>query len=246
MANKKFSDFVLGTTVSDIDFVVGYKDLDNIQIAPIQLDSTYDLSLALVNPGVVEVTLGGQGGPTSGSQSQITLAAGNNIEFSVLGPVLQIDNPVVNKIIIAGTFHNIFGGDPGIFGDTLEFGIQALPLSDSSSVLSVPFNCKIVGASIKWISSDAAAITAGNSYQVKLYKMNNNSGKTTDASNYDFVGDFSGLSLDSSDNGGYPYKTSTTEFTLSAGDIINVSGVETGSILSSDAEMEMSIVIQPI
>jgi hypothetical protein len=42
------------------------------------------------------------------------------------------------------------------------------------------------------------------------------------------------------------FKTSTTEFILSAGDIINVSGVESGTILSSDAEMEMSIVIQPI
>lgn len=194
MANKKFSQFEIKTDPSQVDFLVGYTGLENIQI------STDDLLPEIVQP----------------------------------------------KSIVAGTFHNLFGGDPGIFGDTLEFGIQALPLSDSSSVLSVPFNCKIVGASIKWISNDGAAITAGNSYQVKLYKMNNNSGKTTDASNYDFVGDFNGLSLDSSDNGGHPYKTSTTEFTLSAGDIINVSGVETGSILSSDAEMEMSIVIQPI
>jgi hypothetical protein len=72
--------------------------------------------------------------------------------------------------------------------------------------LCVPFDCKIIAASIKFISSDAVSITAGNSYQVKLYKMNNNSGKTTDASNYDFVGDFSGLLLDSSDNGGFPFK----------------------------------------
>jgi len=194
MANKRFSDFVVGTSPTDIDYLVGYKGADNIQISP------DDLLPQIVTP----------------------------------------------KSIIAGTFHNLFGGDPGIFGDTLEFGIQALPLSDSSSVLCVPFNCKIVGASIKYISNDAVSITAGNSYQVKLYKMNNNSGKTTAASNYDFVGDFSGLLLDSSDNGGFPFKTSTTEFTLSAGDIINVSGVESGTILSSDAEMEMSIVIQPI
>jgi hypothetical protein len=194
MANKKFSQFEIKTDPSQVDFLVGYTGVENVQI------STDDLLPNIVQP----------------------------------------------KSIVAGTFHNLFGGDPGIFGDTLEFGIQALPLSDSSSVLCVPFNCKIVGASIKWISKDGAVITAGNSYQVKLYKMNNNSGTTTDSSNYNFVGDFSGLLLDSSDNGGYPFKTSTTEFTLSAGDIINVSGVETGSIASSDSEMEMSIVIQPI
>jgi|SaaInl5LU_22_DNA_1037371.scaffolds.fasta_scaffold85660_2 hypothetical protein len=194
MANKKFSQFEIKTDPSQVDFLVGYTGLENIQI------STDDLLPEIVQP----------------------------------------------KSIVAGTFHNLFGGDPGIFGDTLEFGIQALPLSDSSSVLCVPFDCKIVAASIKFISNDAVSITAGNSYQVKLYKMNNNSGKTTDASNYDFVGDFSGLLLDSSDSGGFPFKTSTTEFILSAGDIINVSGVESGTILSSDAEMEMSIVIQPI
>jgi hypothetical protein len=194
MANKKFSQFEIKTDPSQVDYLVGYTGLENIQISP------DDLLPEIVPP----------------------------------------------KSIVTGTFHNVFGGDPGIFGDTLEFGIQALPLSDHSSVLAIPFNCKIVGASIKWISSGSAVISAGNSWQVKLYKMNNNSGKTTDSANYDFVGDFTGLVFDGSDNGGYPFKTSTTEFTLSAGDIINVSGVEIGSILSSDAEVEMSIAIQTI
>ena len=192
MANKKFSQFVVKTDPSQVDFLVGYTGIENVQI------STDDLL------------------------------------------------PPTAKSIVTGTFHNVFGGDPGIFGDTLEFGIQALPLSDHSSVLAIPFDCKIVGSSVKWISADSAVIAAGNSWQVKLYKMNNNSGKTTDSANYNLVGDFTGLVFDNSDNGGYPFKTSTTEFTLSAGDIINVSGVETGTILSSDAEVEMSIAIQAI
>lgn len=192
MANKKFSQFEIKTDPSQVDFLVGYTGVENVQI------STDDLL------------------------------------------------PPTAKSIVTGTFHNVFGGDPGIFGDTLEFGIQALPLSDHSSILAIPFDCKIVGASIKWISVDSAVISAGNSWQVKLYKMNNNSGKTTDSANYDFVGDFTGLVFDNSDNGGYPFKTSTTEFILSAGDIINVSGVESGTILSSDAEVEMSIAIQAI
>ena len=44
MANKKFSQFTLAADVSEIDFVVGYKDLDNIQIDPAELDSLYGLN----------------------------------------------------------------------------------------------------------------------------------------------------------------------------------------------------------
>lgn len=74
--------------------------------------------------------------------------------------------------------------------------------------------------------------------------MNNNAGDTTVASNYNLVGDFSGLLLTSADSGLYPYKTSSTEFTLSAGDIFNISGVETGDIASTDGEMEMVIAFE--
>ena len=37
MANIKFSQFTVGNTQSDIDFVVGYKGPDNIQISPTNL-----------------------------------------------------------------------------------------------------------------------------------------------------------------------------------------------------------------
>ncbi len=37
MANIKFSQFTVGNTESDIDFVVGYKGADNIQISPANL-----------------------------------------------------------------------------------------------------------------------------------------------------------------------------------------------------------------
>ena len=37
MANIKFSQFTVGNTESDIDFVVGYKGANNIQISPTNL-----------------------------------------------------------------------------------------------------------------------------------------------------------------------------------------------------------------
>ena len=195
MANKKFSQFDVRTDSAQIDALVGYQGLANVQISPADL----------------------------------------------------IPTPIAPKFTVTGIFQNLFtnqGSAAGIFGDTLEFSARALPSADHSSVFTVPFDCKIIGASVKWISDDTPTINGADTWQVKLYKMNNNSGNATVASNYDFVGDFSGLLLTSADSGLYPYKTSSTDFVLSAGDIINVSGVETGNIASSDGEMEMVIAFE--
>ena len=37
MANKKFSEFDLKTSASDVDFVVGYDGTDNVRITPTNL-----------------------------------------------------------------------------------------------------------------------------------------------------------------------------------------------------------------
>ena len=237
MANKKFSDFVLGTTVSDIDFVVGYKGLDNIQIAPALLDSTYDLSLALVNPGVVEVTLGGVNGPEGGSQSQISLVAGGNIEFSVLGPVLQIDNPVENRIIVTGIWKNLFGGSPGIFGDTLEFTASASPAAANSSVFVIPFDCVLENVTAKWIHNVGVNIQGTDTWTVFLYTLNSPDISTTVQANYSLQAQI-GVQLTSADNGTFPLKSWDGSIPFSKGDILNVSGVESGTIQTDDAEME--------
>lgn len=237
MANKKFSDFVLGTTVSDIDFVVGYKGLDNIQIAPALLDSTYDLSLALVSPGVVEVTLGGVNGPESGSQSQITLAAGSNIEFSTLGPVLQIDNPVNNRITVTGIWKNLFGGSPGIFGDTLEFAASASPTASNSSVFVIPFDCVLENVTTKWIHNTAVNIVGTDTWTVFLYTLNSPNISTTVQANYSLQAQI-GIQLTSADTGTFPFKSWDGSIAFSKGDILNVSGVENGAIATDDAEME--------
>jgi hypothetical protein len=195
MANKKFSQFDVRTDSAQIDALVGYQGLANVQISPADL----------------------------------------------------IPTPIAPKFTVTGIFQNLFtdtGSSVGIFGDTLEFSARAIPSADHSSVFAVPFDCKIIGASMKWISDDTPTINGSDNWQVKLYKMNNNAGNSTVASNYNLVGDFSGLLLTSADSGLYPYKTSSTEFTLSAGDIINISGVETGNIASSDGEMEMVIAFE--
>ena len=191
MANKKFSQFDVRTNPANIDALVGYEGLDNIQIDPADL--------------IPEA-----------------------------------------KIMVTGSFQNLFGGSPGIFGDTLEFGISAVPASNNSSVLSIPFDCTITDASVKWISSTAVNITGTDTWQVKLYKMNNASGSTSVVNYTNTPIDFTGIVLTVADNNTFPAKFATgLNIDLNAGDIINVSGVESGTIGTSDGEMEMTIAMVP-
>ena len=153
-----------------------------------------------------------------------------------------------SKFMVTGTFQNLFGGSPGLFGDTLEFGgAKAVPAGSHSSVLTIPFDCTIIGAGIKWIyNSPIATLDAGDEWQVKLYKMTNLQGSTTNSGSYGSPVDFTGLLFDSSDSNTFPYKfSSTLSIDLDAGDIINVSGVETGTIGTADAEVEMTIALVP-
>lgn len=192
MANKKFSQFDVRTDPTQIDALVGYQGLDNIQIDPADL-------------------------------------------------IPQA------KFMVTGTFQNLFGGSPGIFGDTLEFGVKAVPAAGNSSVLTIPFDCTITDASVKWISNTAVQIlNAQDEWQIKLFKMTNVQGSVTLTANYGTPIDFTGLVLGPGDNNTFPAKFSTgLNIDLDAGDIINVSGVESGTIGTSDGEMEMTIAMVP-
>ena len=249
MANKKFSQFTPAADVSGIDFVVGYQDVANIQIEPEKLDSKYDLT-SFAETGGASVELEGVSGPDLGLLSSFNIVGGDHIEVSYDAPssTISIDNTQSNTFIVNGTFKNLFGGNPGIFGDTLEFGQASVPSTDNSSVFIAPFDCEILSVAVKYISDDAVVINAGSSWQVKIFKMSSPLGSTTDSSNYDSGVDIPGILLDNNDNGTYPLKTATglsgPSFELNAGDVINISGVETGSIAQSDAEMEVYIGIR--
>ena len=249
MANKKFSQFTLAADVSEIDFVVGYKDLDNIQIDPAELDSLYGLNSVPVGGGGSNIFLEGLAGPDLGSSYQVNLVEGTNIEIADDGANnITITNTQKNTFMVTGTFQNLFGGSPGIFGDTLEFGVKAVPAAGNSSVLTIPFDCKLVSASVKWISNSAVTILNGSdTWQVKVYKMGNPTGSVTLTANYDPPVDITGILLTAADNNTFPAKfASGLNINFSAGDIINVSGVETGTIGTSDGEMEMTLAFESV
>ena len=160
---------------------------------------------------------------------------------------VQIDTKRGSVYTVTGTLQNVFGGDPGIFGDTLEFGISSAPANDHSSVLILPVAAKLIGVSYKWTSATAVTgIPADGSYEIQVRPMTNPNGSTLITSNYAANGTIiGGLNLTASANGTFPYRNVTTNINYAAGTIINVSGVEaSGVIPTSNAEMEVVLTFE--
>ena len=234
MANKKFSQFELKTNQSDVDFLVGYTGTENVQIASEKVGLRYDLTGSVSNTTNYALSLT----DNDGGLDKVTLVAGDNIVLTDLSP----GTPNIN-----GTFQNLFGGDPGIFGDTCEFGISSIPAADNSSVLIVPQSAKLLSVTVKWISSSPVNIPVGATYRFVLRAMTNTSGATTDTANYGVVQTFNNMDLTNSDNGTYPFKSEDVTLlnggagiTIPANTIINFSGeITQGTIPTSNAEMEV-------
>jgi hypothetical protein len=87
----KFSQFDVVSTVADIDYLVGYKATDNIQIPIGLVNITYDLTSAQ-NATNVELRLSG----SDLSLDTITLAAGSGISLTNVSNVITIDSSDAN------------------------------------------------------------------------------------------------------------------------------------------------------
>lgn len=251
MANKKFSQFELKTDQADVDFLVGYTGTENVQIASEKVGIRYDLlsGQSAANPLNYEFRLEDNAG---GGVDKVTLVAGDNIVLTNLSGVpnvggVKIDTKRGSVYMVTGTFQNVFGGDPGIFGDTLEFGISSVPAADHSSVLVIPVNAKLIGVSYKWISDDSVTgIPVGGVYDIQLRTMSNTSGATTDTANYSTPQTVNTIDLTDADNGTYPFKSVVTNVSYTAGTILNVSGVQTAgtTIPTSNSEIEVTLVFE--
>ena len=253
MANKKFSEFELKTDQAQVDFLVGYTGTENVQIASEKVGLRYDLlsGQSAANPLNYEFRLEDNAG---GGIDKVTLVAGDNVVLTNLSSVpnvggVKIDTKRGSVYTVTGTLQNMFGGDPGIFGDTVEFGISSSPAANHSSVLIIPVAAKIIGISYKWVSdTPVTGIPAGGVYRIQLFPMTNTSGATTDTANYGSSQPINGLDLTDADNGTFPFKTQNAispPISVAAGTIINVSGVEViGVIPTSNAEMEITLTFE--
>ena len=76
----KFSQFTTGSTLADIDYFVGYKGTDNIQIAKSLLSgTTYTVDVPV---GTTNINLAG----SDGTNDAITLTQGSNITLTHVSP----------------------------------------------------------------------------------------------------------------------------------------------------------------
>jgi hypothetical protein len=242
MANLKFSQFQLRTNQSQVEALVGYDGIDNIQIDPNLVGTKYDLTGAETDTNEFTVTL-------TGSDS-----TADNVVF-IGDSGIQLNQGVGNEVIIerkqgallsvVGIWKNLFGGSPGIFGDTLEFAASASPVAANSSVFQMPFDGKLIKAQMKWIHATPVDIPLANStWDVNVYSMTNTTLSTTETSSYQLLAPLPTLSLSASDTGTFPTKKWDGIINIAAGEIINISGVENGAIGTDDAEMELCLIFE--
>jgi hypothetical protein len=242
MANLKFSQFQLRTDQAQVEALVGYDGLDNIQIDPNLVGTKYDLSGTETDTNEFTITLTGS---DSTADNVVLIGEAGILISQGTGSEVNISRAQGALLSVVGVWKNLFGGDPGIFGDTLEFAASASPVAANSSVFQMPFDGKLIKAQMKWIHATPVNIPLANStWDVNVYSMTDTTLSTTQTSSYQFKAALPTLSLAASDTGTFPTKTWDGNVSLTAGEIINISGVENGAIGTDDAEMELCLVFE--
>ena len=120
MANIKFSQFTVGNTESDIDFVVGYKGANNIQISPANL-------LSATLSGYLPLTGGTMtGGITMVDNVGVLFGSGGDSFIKHTGTDMSIYNDVGNINIVnrANDKGIVFHSDNGSGGTTEYFKLN--------------------------------------------------------------------------------------------------------------------------
>lgn len=178
----KFSQFNVASTTSDIDYLVGYKSTDNVQI-PVGLvgsDTTYGISTA--QSGANEtITLTG----SDSSTDVITITAGNDISLTDdgAGNGFTIASTVVGDTYTIGTSTN---------GSSVDVNLDAAAGADSNITLTPATGISISqAADVVTITNTepnathtgdvtgSAALTIAN--DVVSYEKVDNEFKTSDA-----------------------------------------------------------------
>ena len=150
----KFSQFTVGATTSDIDYLVGYKNTDNIQI-PVGLvgtNTTYGISTAQSGSNET-ITLTG----SDLSTDLITITAGNDISLTDdgAGNGFTIASTVVGDTYTIGTSTN---------GSSVDVNLDAAAGADSNITLTPATGISIV--------QTAGVVTLTNTAPGDTYSIN--------------------------------------------------------------------------
>ena len=179
------------------------------------------------------------GGPTSLKEM--------NTWYTMQDIIDTVGGGTPTTYMMTGVFTNMFGGDPGgLNKDILEWA-GASPAGTHSSVLPILQDCKITAAGFKWISSTLPTIGAGQSWTVNVYKLDNPlTNSTTVDANFTLLGALN-ITLTDADSGIAVGKFSNgLNLVLNAGDIIRIAGDETGSIVTTTEEAQLTVLFEVI
>tara|TARA_R100001480_G_scaffold106238_1_gene108524 strand:+ start:628 stop:1290 length:663 start_codon:yes stop_codon:yes gene_type:complete len=116
----KFSQFTTGSTLADIDYFVGYKGTDNIQVAKSLLTgTTYSVDVPV---GTTNINLAG----SDGSNDAITLTQGSNITLTHVS---------ASEISIAAAAGDTYNLDAATSGSNVNVRLTSGSGTDDSAVL---------------------------------------------------------------------------------------------------------------
>jgi hypothetical protein len=185
----KFSEFNVGATTSDIDYLVGYKNTNNVQI-PVGLvstNTTYTVSTAQAGANET-ITLTG----SDSSTDLITITAGNDISLTDdgAGNGFTIASTVVGDTYTIGTSTNgssvdvnldaAAGADSNITGDTYSLAAGAKAGS------SVPLNLDAATGTDSVVNlTEGTGITLTQTSATEITIDAANNGTVTDVSSAD-------------------------------------------------------------
>lgn len=130
MANKKFSEFTLKTSTSDVDFVVGYDGTDNVRIAPTNLAPVTSVNslTGAVSLGLTELDDVG----SDGTNGQVLTTNGSgSFTFQDAGGGGATDLNGLSDVLIQSSNSNAYfidiptdttGGGSGFYANNLFIG----------------------------------------------------------------------------------------------------------------------------
>jgi len=215
MANKKFSEFTLKTSTSDVDFVVGYDGTDNVRISPANLAPAAPVTSVNSLTGAVSLGLtelddvgtdgtNGQVLTTNGSGSFTFQDAGGGgaTDLNGLSDCLNYTNSNGNSLFLGNVPSNL--SSPPLASRDLVIGIEAgNSMTGSTSCVFLGYraakNITTTNSTVAIGSSAMRDVTGSNGTQavaIGLSAMVGSAGGLNTVS----IGCQSGLYLDASNS----------------------------------------------
>jgi hypothetical protein len=149
------------------------------------------------------------------------------------------------QIAFQGTFLNFgqFGGGADILGgSSVDWGVDQATAGDHFPCLIIPFACKVVGVGCQWASTVDYQTARGASDVIFTISSALLGTNVTDVTNW--TNEATIATVWDGTSGDYPGFYETTDIDISAGTVIQLTGVPNAGFANSGEDVEASILLQ--